>query len=160
TLEGVVGVHQKRGVREVARESTKGLQLIRLGLHVAVRHGSEHRDAVTLRCQHVGGSDKTCDVSGACSLNGGLDAVCAAQAEVDQLLAARGVNHSRRFGRHHRFEVNLVDQNAFQELGLRQGRHHLKQRLLRKNDGSLWDSSDLAREAEALQVCEESVTEK
>ena len=71
----------------------EGLTLAIVGHHIAVSHRTVHRYAVAAAGQDIGGADEAGEVAGTGGDQASVNAMAAAQTEIDEA-AARSGNHT------------------------------------------------------------------
>ena len=107
-LERVVGVDEEDAVvGQRLRVGLEGLALVVEGHHPAVGVGAAHRDAEEPAGEHVRGGVAAADVGRAGGREPAVDALGAAQAELEDRRRRRAARHDpRRLGRDQRLEVD------------------------------------------------------
>ena len=91
-----------------------------MGLHKSMGHGAKQRNTPFQAGQHSRAAVQTGEVAGARRQQTGLSAVGAAQPEVDQQFVWRGQPQPCRLGRHHRLELQQIDDACLDQLRLGQ----------------------------------------
>ena len=130
--------------------------LIVMRLNERVRHGAVHGDAekeappIPSRCRKS--SQITCPRSEQTSLG----AMRTTQTKIDQQFSRCHQHRARCFGRNQSFEMKQIDQPAFDQLRLRDGRGHTQNRFVREEYRPFRHGVDVAGEAEIFQVMHES----
>ena len=129
-----------------------------------MRHRPHRHEPVAHRGGDVRGPARACDRRCPRRLHRRVGAVIAARREVDQPLARRRSSAGckrdpRRLRRHHRLEVDLVEQQRLEQLRLNPRRGDANQRLAGERDRPLRHRVDVAREAKPRQVLEEGRAE-
>ena len=158
--QGVVGVHQQGGTGVVAGVAAQRLGFVIVGLDVGVRHGAAHRQVEAQAAQHVAGAGNARHPVGAHAAPGRFQPVHAAHAEIHHRHAVGGQHHARRLGGEQRFQVDVVHQQAFQQLPLDHRRPHFQQRLVGEHHRALRQRPDFPLEAEIGQPAQEGVLEQ
>lgn len=152
----VVGVHeQQTGVRIGVRIGAEGRQLVREGHDPAVRVRPRHGHVEHLARKDVGRGAAAGDQRGARAVEARVRALGAAQAELHDQVALRGLADARRLGGDERLVVDDVEHRRLDELGLEDRGLDAQQGFVGEDHRALGHGVDLAREAEVLQVVEE-----
>ena len=118
------------------------------------------RHAVVFSGHDVAGAGKTGEIAGARHLHAGVDAMGAAQREVDHRPPARGMNASGGFGGDHALQMNLIDDEGLGELRLDHRRGDFEDRFVREKYPSFGDRPHLPGELEIDQVMEKVIGEQ
>ena len=165
-LERVVRVYEDhRALREVLHERCVCVALVLERHHVRVGHRSDRAQAVAHRGGDVRRAAASRDRRGAGDLHRRVDAVVASRREVDHGVAGAGLAPASRehdasgLGRDHGLEVDLVEQQGLEDLGLDPRPGDAEQRLVREAHRPLGDRVDVAGEPEPRQVGEELLVE-
>ena len=160
-VERVVRVDQEhRVVRLGARPGLERLRLVVEGHHPAVRVGAAHREPQQPSGERVRGRVAASDEGRARRRQPAVDALRAAQAEVEHLVAARGERHARGLRRDERLEVHEVEERGLHELGLQQRSAHAHERLVREDHGALGHGVHVAAQPDPAELVEEARVEE
>ncbi len=160
-VEGVVGVDQEDAV--VGHRAGVGLERGALAVvehHPRVRVGALDGDAVELAGQHVRGGRAAADVRGARRRQPAVEALGAAQAELEHRLSPGGVADPGRLAGDQGLEVDDGQQRGLDQLGLQDRALHAQQGLVREDHGALGHGVDPTRKAHRAQVREEGRLEQ
>ena len=171
-LGGANGVRNARVYDVVGIDEEDGIVGVRLGILLecrvfvvivhdpAVRHRAADGDAEELTREHRRRRGRAADVGGACAVDGGVDVVCAACAEVGNDAPACRPHDAARLRRDERLVVDLGEERRLDELRVDDGRGHGEDRLFGVHDRAFAKRADVACEAVVREVVEEVFVEE
>ena len=151
-FQSVVGVHQKDAV--IGHGLGIGLERFQIVIkdhHPAMRVRASDRNPEQLAGQHVRGRITAADIRGPAGCQTAVDALGAAQAELQDGFSAGRQADPSGFGRDQRLEVDQVEQRRLDKLALHQWSLDADQRLGWKNQRAFRDGIDLTTELHGLQ---------
>ena len=161
TLERVVGVHQEHAVvGHYPRVCAEGLALVVEGHHPAMGMSPAQGDSEELAGEDVGGRGTSPDVGGAARGERAVDALGAAQSELQYRIPIRGGTDSGRFRGHQGLKVDHVEQRSLQQLTLQERAGYPEHRLVRKDHGALGHGVDVESEVQFAEMREETLVEE
>ena len=97
------------------------------------------------------------NVERARGLHAGVQAVNPAQAEVDHASPLRRFDDTRRLGGEHRLQLDLVDDEGFDQLRFADRRHHFEDGFVREDRRAFGNCIDVAGETEPREMFEKPV---
>ena len=160
-MHDVVGIDEEDGVVGVRLGILLEGHVFVIIVHdPAVRHRAADGDAEELTREHCRRRGRAADVGGACAVDGGIDVVRAACAEVGDDAASCSAHDAARLRGDERLVIDLGEDRRLGELRVDDGRGHGEDRLFGVHDRALAEGADVAREAVVREVVEEVLAEE
>jgi len=128
-------------------------------LNIGVSHRTRNRNVIQGSGQGVAGTVEAHQVAHPCQLVGGFQAVGSSGRKIDELPAPSSMHDPRGLRRQDGLEVDLIDEESFQQLSLDHGTGDLDDRLVDEEDGSFRHSANATGKSNLSQVVQEFTVE-